>query len=608
MFAGFTPALSGKAANNYPQATPAQARPAERAAKAADGLVMYHVAETACGPGKVADVRKLRPCFSEAVACAVLALVASCDADAAVPGSLLWARRAGGAGYDFGAGVDVCSDGSLVVTGCFEDGATFGPGEANETSLATTGWRDIFLARYAPDGSLSWAEGTEGTSMNGSGGLAALSDDSAVITGRFQSSLTFAPGASGETTLTSAGLHDIFLAKYDPGGTLVWAKRVGGTGSDYAYGIAALSDDSVAVTGFFVGTVVFGQGDPTQTTLVSAGGGDAFVARYNSDGTLAWAKRAGGANSVAGFDVAALPGDSIAVTGEFGGAATFGAGEPGQTVLTSAGMDDIFVARFGADGSLAWAKRAGGPDDDGGSGVTTLTSGSVAVVGGFAGTATFGQGEANEASLTSLGMNDVFVARYGPGGTLAWVKKAGGIGYDYGAGVAALPWDFVVITGFYESTATFGYGGGNETTLASAGSNDIFVAEYERDGRLAWAKRAGGDDSDGGISVAVRSDGSAVVAGSYRSTAVFGPGEEGETLFSSDGFNDLFLAAYAVCAAPPYPAYDWATISPLGGGCVPHAEGGGPPCQAGVWLILLAALAAVRQSRRVRRPPAGARL
>ncbi|MHC4507290.1 MAG: hypothetical protein ACYTFI_28815 [Planctomycetota bacterium] len=297
----------------------------------------------------------LRICFSEAVACAALAFVASCEADAAVPGSLLWAKRAGGPGYDLGAGVDVCSDGSLAVTGCFEDGATFGPGETNETSLTTTnGWRDIFLARYAPDGSLAWVKGTEGTFQAGSAGVAVLSDDSAVITGEFQGSLTFAPGTSEEITHASAGEMDIFLAKYDPAGALVWAKRVGSTASDIAYGIAALSDDSVAVTGGFVGTVVFGQGDPAQTTLVSAGGGDTFVARYNSDGTLAWAKRAGGTNSVTAYGVAAFPGNATGVTGRFAGTATFGAGEPGQTALTSVGLTDIFVASFGADGSVAW--------------------------------------------------------------------------------------------------------------------------------------------------------------------------------------------------------------------------------------------------------------
>ncbi|MHC4507291.1 MAG: hypothetical protein ACYTFI_28820, partial [Planctomycetota bacterium] len=218
----------------------------------------------------------------------------------------------------------------------------------------------------------------------------------------------------------------------------------------------------------------------------------------------------------------------------------------------------------------------------------------MAVVGDFAGSATFGQGEANATSLTSSGTSDIFVACYGPGGALAWAKKVGGTGDDYGGDVAALPWDSVVVTGSFESDATFGYGGGNETTLASAGSIDVFVAEYAHDGRLAWAKRAGGDDSDAGISVAVRSDGSAVVAGLYRTTAVFGPDEEGETTFSSDGFSDAFLAAYAVCPAPPY---ERGTATPFGGGCTP-GSGGGPLSLLPPLVLALSALR--RRGGRVR--------
>ena len=55
-----------------------------------------------------------------------------------------------------------------------------------------------------------------------------------------------------------------------------------------------LSDGSSLVTGMFGGTATFGPGEPEETTLTPAGGANIFVARYNPDGTLAWAKRAGG--------------------------------------------------------------------------------------------------------------------------------------------------------------------------------------------------------------------------------------------------------------------------------------------------------------------------
>ena len=79
---------------------------------------------------------------------------------------------------------------------------------------------------------------------------------------------------------------------------------------------------------------------------MSAGSNDVFLARYNPDGTLAWAKSAGGSDSDAGLGITTLSDNTIAATGYFSGSATFGAGETYQTLLTSEGLIDIFVARY----------------------------------------------------------------------------------------------------------------------------------------------------------------------------------------------------------------------------------------------------------------------
>ena len=70
-------------------------------------------------------------------------------------GAAGWVKRAGGSSADFGFGVSVLSDGSAVVTGYFNGTATFGPGEANETTLTSAGDDDVFIAKYHPDGTLA---------------------------------------------------------------------------------------------------------------------------------------------------------------------------------------------------------------------------------------------------------------------------------------------------------------------------------------------------------------------------------------------------------------------------------------------------------------------
>jgi hypothetical protein len=133
----------------------------------------------------------------------------------------------------------------------------------------------------------------------------------------------------------------------------VWAKRAGGATGDpnYAeggYGITTLSDNSTVVTGIFYESVTFGQGEPNQTVLTAAEwfDYDIFIARYNPDGTLAWAKRAGGEITDYGYGITTLSDNSTVVTGYFTDSAIFGPNEPNETVLPSAGFEDIFIARY----------------------------------------------------------------------------------------------------------------------------------------------------------------------------------------------------------------------------------------------------------------------
>jgi len=479
----------------------------------------------------------------------------------AAGGYLHWAKRAGGLDRDYGRGIVALADGSVLVTGWFYGSATFGPGEAGQTILtAPTPWSDIFIARYNPNGTLAWAKRAGGVSEDEGHGIAALSDGSALVTGRFTLSATFGAGEAGETTLTSAGVGDIFIARYNPNGTLAWAKCAGGIGDDYGYGIASLSDGSALVTGQFDGIATFGLAEAGQTTLTSAGWYDIFIARYNPNGTLAWAKRAGGADYDAGSGIVTLLDGSALVTGWFrclGDScnATFGPGEAGETTLTSAGDYDIFIAHYNANGTLAWAKRAGGKGDDYGNGIAALADGSALVTGWFGDvacswSATFGAGEAGETTLTPAGQHDIFIARYNPNGTLAWAKRAGGAlggarGDNIGSSIAALADGSALVTGWFAYSATFGPGEAGAIILtAPSESPDIFVARYNANGTLAWAKRAGGVASDYGHGIAALADGSALVTGEFGYGATFGPGEAGETMLMAPNPPDIFVAKF----------------------------------------------------------------
>jgi hypothetical protein len=401
-------------------------------------------------------------------------------------------------------------------------------------------WSCIYGPR--PPGELVWAARAGGLLADDAYGVSALSDNSTVVTGQFRDVVTFGRNEPNETTLVSAGKEDAFVARFWRDGRLVWAKRAGGGDLCLGEGIAALADHSVVVTGSFKDSATFGPGESDETTLVSAGGADVFIARYTQSGSLLWVRQAGGAGDDLGKGVAVLSNGSVAITGQFAGTATFGPGETNETVLTSSGPVEAFVARCGPDGSLAWARQLGG---DWGTGVAALSAGSAVVAGSFSGTPTFGAGEPNATMLISAGEIDVFVARYDADGRLVWAKSGGGDAIDEGRRVVALSDDSAVVLGDFQGTATFSAGDPSSMSLTSAGNSDIFMVRYEADGSLAWAGRAGGADFESGQGATVLADDSVVATGTFRGTATFGQGWPGETLLTSTGNRDVFVARYA---------------------------------------------------------------
>lgn len=396
-------------------------------------------------------------------------------------GTLAWAMRAGGPNNEYGYGITTLSDDSTVVTGYCGDSAIFGLGEINETEITVlVGFRDIFIARYNPDGTLEWAKGAGGATYDTGEAVTALSDNSTVVTGNFEGWATFGLGESNETILSSAGDDDIFVARYNPDGTLAWAKCAYGYKDDSGYSITTLSDDTTVVTGYYWTGAIFGWGELNETTLTAAGSKDIFIARYNTDGTLQWAKSAGGDRAWdIGRGVTTLSDNSTVVTGYFRVSATFGSGESNETFLDSGGNNDIFVARFNPDGSLAWAKQAGGEGDHYSRGITVLSDNSTIVTGYFIGLTKFGLGESCETVLTTAEYDNIFVARYNPDGTLSWAKSADGTSRVAGYGITSLSNDSTVVTGTFLETVIFGKNEPNQTVLISTDSSDIFVARFQ---------------------------------------------------------------------------------------------------------------------------------
>jgi hypothetical protein len=102
---------------------------------------------------------------------------------------------------------------------------------------------------------------------------------------------------------------------------------------------------------------------------------------------------------------------------------------PGVTV-TSAGLDDAFLADFSAAGAPQWARSFGGPGHDVGLAVVEDPGVGLVASGGFEGDAAFGS-----SSLTSAGERDGFVVGTAGDGSTSWATSFGGTGNDVATGL-----------------------------------------------------------------------------------------------------------------------------------------------------------------------------
>ncbi|KAB7732435.1 hypothetical protein F5984_00280 [Rudanella paleaurantiibacter] len=394
----------------------------------------------------------------------------------------------------------------------------------------------LFVMANAQAQSFVWAKRVGGSSSNLSDAGFAITTDfggNVYTAGRYGGTVDFDPGP-GTANLTSTGLNDLFVTKFDAAGNFVWAKSFGGPGDDFAYSIAVDALGNVCFTGFFKATADF---DPSANVfnITSAGDFDAFVCKLDGSGGLVWVRRVGGVGEDRGYALTINSLGSIYITGAFTNTADFDPG-PGVTQFVSRSdyAPDIFVWQLDRDGNFVWVRIIGGTEFDYPSSISLDASERIYVTGRFGSTADFDPGP-GVYTLTA-GQSDGFVCKLNTEGNLMWVRQMGGTSGDNASSGAVMPDQGVCVTGSFTGTATFGPG----VTLGTGSIyTDIFVCRYDLNGTLIWAKTMGSSNFDAGNAVGVDKTGNIYVAGTFRETVDFDPGP-GTTNLNAVGVEDAF--------------------------------------------------------------------
>jgi hypothetical protein len=260
--------------------------------------------------------------------------------------------------------------------------------------------------------------------------------------------------------------------------------------------VAILLEGDVFVVGSFSGTADFDPG-PGRTELASAGSTDVFVLRLTPRGELVWARRLGGAQEDTGLDIA-VDNRGVYVAGSFQGVM-----ETGPSRLSSAGKADGFVAKLDLTGTVQWAQRVGGPQDDAVRSLAADTNGEIWVGGSFEEKA--GIGQEGGTAWESAGKLDGFLARFGPDGAVLWSGRIGGKKEDAVTAVA-VGTAGVWFTGFFTGTADFDPCA-SITSMPGVAKTDAFVARLAKTGQLRWVQQTSGPFYDTGTGLAPDGEG-----------------------------------------------------------------------------------------------------
>ncbi len=315
-------------------------------------------------------------------------LVSSGDADVftakyTTNGELIWAKKGGGNSFDAGYGVAADNNGNIYITGMFTRTITF-----DTFTIQGGEYFSIFLVKYDPNGNALWVNaGISNGFYNFGYGIATNSLNDVFITGMFGEQTNF----SG-TILTSVAGPDVFLARYDTNGNLLWIRQAGGTsfnesGSD----IVIAPNNDILVTGGFSETINFG-GIPS---LTSNSFSNSFVAKYDLAGNPQWAVITGTSTNTFGGSLDLDNAGNIFVLST-----------TGQLGLKRGELDRVHFAKLRNDGALIWEFEAGGEFTNSIGGIAVNNNGEAYAAGGFDGAGTFGS-----YFINNNGLSDAFIGK-----------------------------------------------------------------------------------------------------------------------------------------------------------------------------------------------------
>ncbi len=344
------------------------------------------------------------------------------------------------------------------------------------------------------------------TRLAGTGGI----DDGFAVATDPSGNCILAGETQGALFGPNQGARDLFVAKYNTNGSLLWGRQRGTSERDCAFGVATDAAGNIYATGF-AGAALDGQ--------YHAGRWDIVLTKYGPSGDWLWTRLIGSANDDEGYAVTADASGNVYLTGYIRGDIH------GQVRVGSA---DVILCKFNPSGTRLWTRLFGSIEIDQAWAIACDALGNV-IVSGYA------QGSIEGNPFLANG--ELFLAKYDTDGNRLWLRQWGTWNAEHGYSLATDAEGNIYLSGYTTGDL---YG-------PKSGGRDVFLAKFDASGNPLWGRQfgctpgLGTNEHDQGWGVALGADGNIYLTGQVE-----GPLDGNPYL----GGLDIFLAKYDPLVVP----------------------------------------------------------
>jgi hypothetical protein len=356
---------------------------------------------------------------------------------------------------------------------------------------------DFWLMKFAADDTLLWSKTYGGTNDDRGTDIITTNDGGFALLG-------YSKSADGDVTL-NAGAQDFWILKISNTGAILWQKTFGYAGADTGTALLQTKDNGFLVTGVLDVSASNGQGN---SKSAKHAGGDIWVLKLASNGSLEWSKYFGGSFTDIPFGVVETSNNEYIIAAS--------SDSKDFNISNNKGSYDFWILKVASDGILVWEKSFGGSEIDEPRAIVATNDGNFMIVGDTR--------SSNKDISNNNGGADLWMLKISTNGILIWEKTIGATSFDVARSISKTDDHGFIIAGNSRSS---------DAGFTNQGQNDAWILKVNTSGNVVWKKFIGGSENDLLFDVVQLNNQSIIAIG--ESTSVNGD------ILENKGFSDALI-------------------------------------------------------------------